>query len=216
MRPGITGLAQVSGRNAITWDEKFAKDVEYVDRRSLRLDAVDLWRGRWRRCCAATGSPPTASATMPEFMGRAAWLRPWWSSAPAASDARPSTWSTPSTRDASEPVWDVVGVVDDAPSRVNLRAARRAAAIALPGRPWTTSWLGPARLRYVVGIGAPRARATIADRLDWRRAARSHARPPRAPRVGSDVQIGAGTVVCAGARLTTNIALGGTCTSTPT
>ena len=38
VRPGITGLAQVSGRNAIAWDEKFAKDVEYVDRRSLALD----------------------------------------------------------------------------------------------------------------------------------------------------------------------------------
>src|SRR3546814_16772650 len=38
VRPGVTGLAQVSGRNAIGWDEKFAKDVEYVDSRSLRLD----------------------------------------------------------------------------------------------------------------------------------------------------------------------------------
>src|SRR3546814_8070769 len=38
VRPGVTGLAQVSGRNAIGWDEKFAKDVEYVDSRSLLLD----------------------------------------------------------------------------------------------------------------------------------------------------------------------------------
>jgi lipopolysaccharide/colanic/teichoic acid biosynthesis glycosyltransferase len=44
VRPGITGLAQVSGRNDLTWPEKFAKDVEYVDRRSLRLDAVILAR----------------------------------------------------------------------------------------------------------------------------------------------------------------------------
>lgn len=39
VRPGVTGLAQVSGRNAIGWDEKFALDVAYVDSRSLRLDA---------------------------------------------------------------------------------------------------------------------------------------------------------------------------------
>ncbi|WP_314146307.1 sugar transferase [uncultured Leifsonia sp.] len=44
VRPGVTGLAQVSGRNAIGWDEKLRLDVEYVDRRSLRLDAAILWR----------------------------------------------------------------------------------------------------------------------------------------------------------------------------
>jgi lipopolysaccharide/colanic/teichoic acid biosynthesis glycosyltransferase len=37
-RPGVTGLAQVSGRNALSWDEKFALDVEYVDGHSLRGD----------------------------------------------------------------------------------------------------------------------------------------------------------------------------------
>lgn len=44
VRPGITGLAQVSGRNAITWDEKLRLDVEYVDSRSLALDLRILWR----------------------------------------------------------------------------------------------------------------------------------------------------------------------------
>lgn len=38
VRPGITGLAQVSGRNAISWEDKFALDVKYVDRRSLLVD----------------------------------------------------------------------------------------------------------------------------------------------------------------------------------
>jgi len=44
VRPGITGLAQVNGRNALTWEEKFAMDVEYVDRRCLRLDLRILVR----------------------------------------------------------------------------------------------------------------------------------------------------------------------------
>jgi lipopolysaccharide/colanic/teichoic acid biosynthesis glycosyltransferase len=44
VRPGVTGLAQVSGRNAISWEERFARDVEYVDRRSLRLDLSILAR----------------------------------------------------------------------------------------------------------------------------------------------------------------------------
>lgn len=38
VRPGVTGLAQVSGRNAISWESKFAQDVRYVDRRSVGLD----------------------------------------------------------------------------------------------------------------------------------------------------------------------------------
>ncbi|WP_091230753.1 sugar transferase [Microbacterium sp. 3J1] len=42
VRPGITGLAQVSGRNAVAWDDRFRLDVHYVDRRSLALDAKVL------------------------------------------------------------------------------------------------------------------------------------------------------------------------------
>ena len=38
VRPGLTGLAQVSGRNYIAWDDRFAKDVEYVEKQSLFLD----------------------------------------------------------------------------------------------------------------------------------------------------------------------------------
>jgi len=38
VRPGLSGLAQVSGRNAITWDERFKKDIEYVDHLSFLLD----------------------------------------------------------------------------------------------------------------------------------------------------------------------------------
>lgn len=44
MRPGVTGLAQVSGRNGLGWNERLALDVEYVERFSLKLDAQILWR----------------------------------------------------------------------------------------------------------------------------------------------------------------------------
>lgn len=68
VRPGITGLAQVSGRNAISWDQKFAKDVEYVDQRSLALDVAILVRtmaGVVRR----DGISDSAGLTMTEFVG---------------------------------------------------------------------------------------------------------------------------------------------------
>ena len=43
VRPGITGWAQVNGRNAISWEEKFKLDVWYVDNQSLWLDIKILW-----------------------------------------------------------------------------------------------------------------------------------------------------------------------------
>ena len=43
VKPGITGWAQVNGRNAITWEEKFRLDVEYVNRQSFCLDIKILW-----------------------------------------------------------------------------------------------------------------------------------------------------------------------------
>ena len=66
--PGITGWAQVNGRNATTWEERFALDVWYVDNRSLALDLRILARtavAALRR----TGVNAPGSATMPEFMG---------------------------------------------------------------------------------------------------------------------------------------------------
>jgi sugar transferase EpsL len=44
VRPGITGWAQVNGRNALGWEQKFALDVWYIEHWSLRLDAVILWK----------------------------------------------------------------------------------------------------------------------------------------------------------------------------
>jgi lipopolysaccharide/colanic/teichoic acid biosynthesis glycosyltransferase len=68
VRPGITGLAQVSGRNAITWSEKLDLDVEYVERCSLALDVRILWRTA-RSVVRREGIAAEGAATMPEFTG---------------------------------------------------------------------------------------------------------------------------------------------------
>lgn len=68
VRPGITGLAQVSGRNAIGWDQKFAKDVEYVDNRSLLLDLKIIWR-TVAQVVKRDGINADGQATMGEFEG---------------------------------------------------------------------------------------------------------------------------------------------------
>lgn len=69
-RPGITGWAQVNGRNALTWEKKFELDVWYVENWSLRLDALILWR-TLRAVLLRQGISPEGEATMPAFTGTA-------------------------------------------------------------------------------------------------------------------------------------------------
>jgi lipopolysaccharide/colanic/teichoic acid biosynthesis glycosyltransferase len=68
VRPGITGLAQVHGRNAVAWEERFALDVQYVDRCSLRLDARILL-STIPQVVARRGISQPGHATMREFAG---------------------------------------------------------------------------------------------------------------------------------------------------
>jgi lipopolysaccharide/colanic/teichoic acid biosynthesis glycosyltransferase len=68
VKPGITGWAQVNGRNAISWDDKFALDVWYVDNRSLWLDVRILWR-TVRKVLVRDGISAAGEATMPKFTG---------------------------------------------------------------------------------------------------------------------------------------------------
>jgi sugar transferase EpsL len=66
VRPGLTGLAQINGRNGLSWEEKFAWDVRYVDERSLWLDMHILALTMWK-VVAREGISATNDATMPEF-----------------------------------------------------------------------------------------------------------------------------------------------------
>ena len=69
VRPGVTGLAQVNGRNAVAWEEKFRLDVDYVDRRSLRLDAAIICQ----TCVSVLrreGITAENHVTMDKFTGR--------------------------------------------------------------------------------------------------------------------------------------------------
>lgn len=48
VRPGLTGLAQCSGRNGLNWDEKLSLDVEYVECFGVRMDCAIIWRTAWK------------------------------------------------------------------------------------------------------------------------------------------------------------------------
>lgn len=68
VRPGITGWAQINGRNALSWEEKFKLDVWYVDNRSFRLDIKILWL-TVRKVLMRDGISAAGEATMPRFVG---------------------------------------------------------------------------------------------------------------------------------------------------
>lgn len=68
VRPGVTGWAQVNGRNALGWDDKFALDVWYVDHRSLWLD-LRIIGATIGQVFARRGISAEGSATMHEFRG---------------------------------------------------------------------------------------------------------------------------------------------------
>lgn len=68
VRPGLTGLAQVSGRNALTWERKFELDVEYVEHHTLRGD-LRILLATVAKVLRRDGIAAEDSVTMPEFMG---------------------------------------------------------------------------------------------------------------------------------------------------
>ncbi|MFA5265735.1 MAG: sugar transferase [Opitutaceae bacterium] len=67
--PGLTGLAQVRGRNALTWEEKFEWDVRYVEQRTLWLD-IRILIQTVGAVCKRDGISAKGEATMPEFRGK--------------------------------------------------------------------------------------------------------------------------------------------------
>jgi lipopolysaccharide/colanic/teichoic acid biosynthesis glycosyltransferase len=68
VRPGITGWAQVNGRNSLSWEDKFKLDVWYVDHRSLWLDIKILWL-TVRKVLVREGISAAGEATMSAFTG---------------------------------------------------------------------------------------------------------------------------------------------------
>jgi sugar transferase EpsL len=67
-KPGITGWAQVNGRNALSWEDRFALDVWYVDHQSLALDLKILLLTLWR-VLQREGISQDGHVTMTEFLG---------------------------------------------------------------------------------------------------------------------------------------------------
>lgn len=68
VKPGITGWAQVNGRNAISWEQKFKYDIEYVEKQSFTLDIKILWM-TFLNVIQRKGISADGHVTMEEFIG---------------------------------------------------------------------------------------------------------------------------------------------------
>lgn len=68
VKPGITGLAQIKGRNSLSWEDKFAWDIAYVETQSLKLDLKVLVK-TLPMVVKRAGISPSDLATMPEYTG---------------------------------------------------------------------------------------------------------------------------------------------------
>ena len=68
VKPGVTGWAQVNGRNALSWEEKFELDVWYVDHQSIGLDLLILWK-TVAKVLRSEDINSANAATMTEFLG---------------------------------------------------------------------------------------------------------------------------------------------------
>ena len=69
VRPGITGWAQINGRNSITWDEKFSLDIFYIENQSLLLDCKIVWL-TISRVITRENISANNHTTMPNFKGK--------------------------------------------------------------------------------------------------------------------------------------------------
>ncbi len=68
VRPGLTGLAQVKGRNSLNWSERFALDLDYVENHSLRRD-LQILAATVLRVIERQGITAPGAATMPVYRG---------------------------------------------------------------------------------------------------------------------------------------------------
>lgn len=69
VRPGLSGLAQINGRNAISWEDKFELDVQYVDNITFFGDVKIIFTTVWKAFVKEEGINQQGQATMGEFMG---------------------------------------------------------------------------------------------------------------------------------------------------
>ncbi len=189
--PGITGLAQVSGRNQLSWEKKFELDVWYVEHLSLWQDIKIVWQ-TVRKVLVRDGISHDDHATMPEFMGSA----PDTPQAYVIGAGGHAKVVISALRDCG---YEIVALFDDNPTLWN----QPFAGVPVVGAIDSLSAHPP--LPTVIAIGNNAIRKSIAQRLEFLPLTVVH---PRAF-VDSTATLGPGTVVMSGAVVQADATVGG-------
>ncbi len=188
VRPGISGWAQVNGRNALTWEDKFALDVWYADHVSLGLDIRIMCMTIWK-IVRREGIAQAGQATMAEFQGTPATMQRVVIIG-AGGHAQVVADSLLRMRDAGTPVVPI-GYLDDNPT---LRGTTR---LGLPVLGNLDDLAQIAHDAVIVAIGNNHVRRCIFEQLQQQGETFAVARHPAAV-IAPDVCIGPGTMICAG------------------
>jgi sugar O-acyltransferase (sialic acid O-acetyltransferase NeuD family) len=199
VRPGITGWAQVGGRNRLAWDDRLARDVWYVGRVSFWWD-VKILMLTVARVLMRDGISADQHATMPEFLGAVAGSLPI-SNGPASRSvhvigAGGHAKVVIATLEASG--WTVKAVYDDQPALWGKTVLGHpiqgpvAKLASMPGAP------------AIIAVGDPSVRERIARQMPLNWVSVVHP----AATVHASVRVGAGTAVFAGAVVQPDVVLG--------
>lgn len=196
VRPGITGWAQVNGRNAVDWEPRLAMDVWYVENCSLWLDLRILFK-TIAKVILKEGINATGEATMSKFTGtivadassrRVAVIGAGGHAKIVISTLRAAQIEVEVVYDDNRDLWgtNILGVSVTGPIE---RAAEN------PDRP------------AIIAIGAVAARRRIAQQLQVRWVTAIHP----SSWVDPTAELGPGTIVCAGAVIQTDVRIGSHC-----
>lgn len=197
VRPGMTGWAQVNGRNALAWEDKFALDVWYVDHLSLGLDVRILFMTIWK-ILRREGIAQAGQATMAEFQGTPRMQRVVIIG--AGGHAQVVADILLRMRDAGVAVLPI-GYLDDDPA---LQGTTR---LGLPVLGNLDDLAQIAHDAVIVAIGNNYVRRCLFEQLQQQGETFAVARHPAAV-IAPDVCIGLGTMICAGVVVNTGSVIG--------
>lgn len=196
VRPGLTGLAQVNGRNAISWDQKFALDVEYVDNISLKND-IKIFFKTIKKVFVKEGISQEGVATMEFFKGNFKDII----IVGAGGFGRETVWLI-DTINEKEKKWNILGFVDDFKEK-DIEVSRYKV---LGNSDFLMNY--DKEIFVVIAIANSATRKSLYNKLCTNNNIKFPVLIAPSANIGNDIEIGEGSIICACSTLTTDIKIG--------
>ena len=196
VRPGLTGLAQISGRNSISWEQKFTLDVEYVDNISIKND-IKIFFKTIKKVFVKEGISQEGVATMEYFKGNSKDII----IVGAGGFGREVVWLL-DTLNEQKKEWNILGFADDYKEK-DAEISR----FKVLGD--THSLLDYDKDLYVIiAIGNSEVRKDLYNKLSNNSNIKFPVLVAPTASIGNNVTIGEGTIICAGSIITSDVTIG--------